>query len=131
MHDWPDVGCGSGSFLPGTNTWSEVKPGWGSAEHRTGSPMRCGCSASPAETGDRTLRAGRFKRSGPDGLQPGLTSKIILCSPKQKVEPKGLVLLADEDLRSTNTSLLQKRMKESHGHKQPRYLWSTTGFSIG
>lgn len=30
---------------------------------------------------------------------PGLTSKIILCSPKQKVEPKGLVLLADEDLQ--------------------------------
>lgn len=33
-----------------------------------------------------------------------LTSKIILCSPKQKVEPKGLVLLADEDLRKNKTS---------------------------
>lgn len=30
-----------------------------------------------------------------------VTSKIILCSPKQKVEPNGLVLLADEDLSHT------------------------------
>lgn len=29
-----------------------------------------------------------------------LTSKIILCSPKQKVEPNGLVLLADDDLET-------------------------------
>lgn len=33
--------------------------------------------------------------------QSALTSKIILRSPKQKVEPKGLVLLADEDLPNT------------------------------
>lgn len=37
-----------------------------------------------------------------------LTSKIILCSPKQKVEPKGLVLLADEDLSNTTHTHMQK-----------------------
>ena len=33
-----------------------------------------------------------------DRAQGTLTSKIILCSPKQKVDPKGLVLLAEDDL---------------------------------
>lgn len=33
--------------------------------------------------------------------QSVLTSKIILCSPKQKVEPNGLVLLAEDDLSKT------------------------------
>lgn len=36
-----------------------------------------------------------------------ITSKIIRCSPKQKVDPNGLVLFGDDD------------------------LWSTTGFSTG
>lgn len=64
--------------------------------------MLCGCSASPG--------GGTGCGVGVQNIIPvhdvmnesmedtTLTSKIILWSPKQKVEPKGLVLLADEDL---------------------------------
>lgn len=36
-----------------------------------------------------------------------LTSKIILCRPKQKVEPNGLVLLAEDDLEKTHKERLK------------------------
>lgn len=60
---------------------------------------------------------------------PGLTSKIILCSPKQKVEPKGLVLLADEDLQHKDV----RKTTTLEGPPPPAkpHLCSTTGFSIG
>lgn len=75
------------------------------------------------------------RRSGPwsQGQQALLTSKIILWRPKQKVDPKGLVLLAEEDLSAPTLRELRDFNKQQQQQQQRwrLYLWSTTGFSIG
>lgn len=94
----------TGCSISGNYYWTRVELDWWSVGHRRGSLMLCGCSASPVKgVLERTVifnvntHSGRIRIVGL--LLIGvLTSKIILCSPKQNVEPNGLVLLADEDL---------------------------------
>lgn len=66
---------------------------------------------------------------GLDGDDPP-TSKIILCRPKQKVDPKGLVLLAEEDL-AAQTRHYNCNMMVNNSTDGCCYLWRTTGFSMG
>lgn len=47
------MGCGSGNFFNGNYYWTQVGLDWWSVEHRRGSLMLCGCSASPGEERNR------------------------------------------------------------------------------